>query len=80
VAESSGLNQDPLEQVWLDELEHVKPRAYQADPFWAQVGGPALSRLHEAIVVESDLDIDQWSTQVASQADELRLQRQRELP
>jgi multiple sugar transport system substrate-binding protein len=80
VAESSGLNQDPLEKVWLDELEHVKPRAYQVDPFWAQVGGPALSRLHEAIVVESDLDIDQWSSQVASQADELRLQRRQELP
>jgi ABC-type glycerol-3-phosphate transport system substrate-binding protein len=80
VAASSGLSQDPLEKVWLDELDHVKPRAYQADPFWAQVGGPAVSRLHEAVVVESGLDIERWSAQVASQAQALRVQRQRELP
>lgn len=79
IAEETGLTSDPLEKVWLDELMFVRPRAYTLDPFWSQVGAPAVTRLHEAIVVDPDLDIRAFAARVAAEADSLRRQRQKEL-
>jgi ABC-type glycerol-3-phosphate transport system substrate-binding protein len=42
---------DSLEQVFVDELPHVRPRAYQRDPRWAELAGPAMARLHEAALL-----------------------------
>ena len=43
--------QDRLEQVFLEEMQWVKPRAFQTDARWGELGGPALQRLHEAAIL-----------------------------
>lgn len=42
---------DPLERVFLDEMQQVVPRAFQSDASWGELGGPALQRLHEAAIL-----------------------------
>lgn len=42
---------DPVAAVFLGELEHLAPRAYQRDSSWGELGGPALIRLHEAALL-----------------------------
>ena len=36
VAEESGLSTDPIEGVWLNELNHLAPRAYVFTPYWGR--------------------------------------------
>lgn len=42
---------DDLEAVFLGEMQWVAPRAFQSDPRWGELGGPALQRLHEAAIL-----------------------------
>lgn len=57
VAEEAGLNDDPIEGVWLGELTHLVPRAYMAVPTWGSSGEPALSKLLETIITRPEADI-----------------------
>lgn len=57
VAESSGLSTDPIESVWLNELNHLAPRAYIFTPFWGQTADPALRRVLESAILDPDADV-----------------------
>ena len=57
VAESSGLSTDPIEGVWINELNHLKPRAYIYTPYWGQTADPALRRVLETVILDPDADV-----------------------
>ncbi len=57
VAEESGLMADPIESVWLEQLDHVVPRAYTYSPYWEQTGEPALRRVLETVIIDPDADV-----------------------
>jgi ABC-type glycerol-3-phosphate transport system substrate-binding protein len=68
VAESSGLDIDPIEGVWISELNYVVPRAYTFTPYWDQTGAPALAAALEAAIMEKNADISALMTQAALDA------------
>jgi multiple sugar transport system substrate-binding protein len=57
VTEAAGLDKDPIEGVWIHELNYLVPRAYTAVPTWGRSGDPALSKLLQTIITEPDTDI-----------------------
>ncbi|MBK9710921.1 MAG: sugar ABC transporter substrate-binding protein [Kouleothrix sp.] len=57
VAEFSGQLTDPIEGVWLGELNHLAPRAYVATPYWGQTADPALRKVLETAIIKPDSDI-----------------------
>jgi multiple sugar transport system substrate-binding protein len=57
VAESSGLAADPIEGVWLAELNHLADRAYVFTPFWGQTADPALRRVLESVILDPTADV-----------------------
>lgn len=57
VTEAAGLDEDPIEGVWIGELSYLVPRAYTAVPTWGSSGDPALAKLLETIISEPDADI-----------------------
>jgi multiple sugar transport system substrate-binding protein len=56
VAESSGLTKDPIEGVWLNELNYLVPRAYTSMPIWTTSGEPALGTLLERVIRDPAAD------------------------
>jgi len=56
VADSSGLSTDPIEGVWLNELNYLAPRAYVYTPFWGQTADPALRRVLESVILDPNAD------------------------
>ncbi|NTV99923.1 MAG: sugar ABC transporter substrate-binding protein [Oscillochloris sp.] len=57
VADSSGLSTDPIEGVWLNELNYLTPRAYTSMPIWPKAGEPAVKKLLEQVISDPTLDI-----------------------
>lgn len=57
VAESSGQMSDPIEGVWLGELNHLAPRAYVSTAYWGQTADPALRKVLETVLIKPDSDI-----------------------
>ncbi|MBE2239298.1 MAG: sugar ABC transporter substrate-binding protein [Caldilineaceae bacterium] len=57
VAESSGLSSDPIEGVWLNELNHLAQRAYVFTPYWGQTADPALRRVLESVILDPNADV-----------------------
>jgi multiple sugar transport system substrate-binding protein len=57
VAESAGLTSDPIEGVWLNELNYLAPRAYTSLPIWTTAGEPAVHKLLERVITDPTLDI-----------------------
>jgi hypothetical protein len=47
VAASAGLTQDPVDSVWLSELNYLAPRAYVFTPYWGETADPVLRRALE---------------------------------
>jgi len=68
VAESSGVTKDPIEGVWIDELSHLKPRAYVSSPYWGQSGDPALRKALETMLVMPGSDVAVVLKQAAQEA------------
>jgi multiple sugar transport system substrate-binding protein len=68
VAEAAGLDQDPLESVWLGELDRLVPRAYVFTPFWGQTADPALRRVLESVILDPDADAATLTATAASDA------------
>jgi multiple sugar transport system substrate-binding protein len=56
VAEAVAKN-DPLEQVWIGELDHLVPRAYKALPIWSTTGEPALQKLLTEALSDPSADL-----------------------
>jgi ABC-type glycerol-3-phosphate transport system substrate-binding protein len=57
VADSSGLSTDPIEGVWLNELNYLVPRAYVFTPFWGQTADPALRTVLETVILDPNADV-----------------------
>ncbi|MBG0771379.1 MAG: sugar ABC transporter substrate-binding protein, partial [Anaerolineaceae bacterium] len=68
VAESSGLTTDPIESVWINELNYVVPRAYTFTPYWDEAGVPALAAALQTAILEKNADISALMTQAALDA------------
>lgn len=57
VAESSGLAADPIEGVWINELNHLAPRAYTFTPYWNETADPALRKALETVLLDPKADV-----------------------
>ena len=68
VAEESGLSTDPIEGVWLNELNHLAPRAYVFTPYWGQTADPALRRVLESAILDPNANIPELLATAAQEA------------
>jgi multiple sugar transport system substrate-binding protein len=68
VAEEAGLTEDPIEGVWIKELDHVVPRAYIYSPYWGEAGDGALRKALETVLIDPDADVAQVMQQAAEDA------------
>ncbi|GAB4427388.1 MAG: sugar ABC transporter substrate-binding protein [Anaerolineae bacterium] len=57
VAIEAGLTEDPIEGVWLKELNRVQPRGYTYTPYWERTADPAMRRVLEAIIIDPDANV-----------------------
>lgn len=57
VAESSGLASDPIEGVWIGELNHIVPRAYTYTNYWNETADPALRKALETVLLDPNADV-----------------------
>jgi multiple sugar transport system substrate-binding protein len=56
VAEAAGLTTDPIEGVWIGELDHLAPRAYVFTPYWNETADPALRKALETVLIDPSAD------------------------
>ena len=68
VADSSGLSADPIEGVWINELNYLIPRAYTFTNYWDETAVPALQNALETAILEKNADIQAIMTQAAQEA------------
>ncbi|MGL4651013.1 MAG: ABC transporter substrate-binding protein [Caldilineaceae bacterium] len=68
VAEEAGMIEDPIEGVWIGELDHLAPRAYVFTPYWGQTADPALRRVLETVILEPETDIPALLADAAAEA------------
>jgi multiple sugar transport system substrate-binding protein len=68
VADSSGLSKDPIEGVWISELNYLAPRAYVFTPYWGQTADPALRKALETVLITPGVDVAQVLKQAAAEA------------
>lgn len=70
VAEEAGVTTDPINGVWIEELEHLAPRAYVFTPHWGSTADPALRNALEAVILDPEADAADLMTQAAATAQE----------
>lgn len=68
VAEEAGLTKDPIEGVWLNELNYLAPRAYVATPYWGQTADPALRKVLETVILDPNADVAELLKSAAQEA------------
>ena len=68
VADSSGLSKDPIEGVWIGELNHLAPRAYTFTPYWNETADPALRKVLETVILDPKADVKALLAQAAKDA------------
>ena len=68
MAEESGLSKDPIEGVWINELNHLAPRAYTFTPFWGETADPALRTALETVIIDPEADVAAVMQQAAQEA------------
>lgn len=68
VAESSGMAKDPIEGVWIGELNYLAARAYTYTPFWNETADPALRKVLESVILIPKADVQALLTQAAKDA------------
>ncbi len=68
VAESSGLSKDPIEGVWIGELNHLVQRAYTFTPYWNETADPALRKVLESVIIDPNADVKGLLAQAAKDA------------
>lgn len=68
VAEEAGLTDDPIEGVWISELDHLAPRAYVFTPFWGETADPALRKALETVLIDPDADVAETMKTAAQEA------------
>lgn len=68
VANSSGMADDPIEGVWIGELDHLVPRAYTYTKYWNEAADPALRAALESAILQQNVDIEALMAQAAQEA------------
>ena len=68
VAESSGMADDPINGVWIGELDHLVPRAYTYTMYWNETADPALRAALEEALLSQNADIEDIMTRAAQRA------------
>lgn len=68
VAEEAGLTTDPIEGVWISELNHLAPRAYVFTPFWNEAVDPALRKALETVLIDPAADVTAVMQKAAQEA------------
>ncbi len=68
VAESPEVADIPLNSVWIDELDNLKPRAYTFTPYWNETADPALRKALETILLDPNADVAAVMQQAAQEA------------
>ena len=68
VADSSGLSKDPIEGVWIGELNYLIPRAYTLTPYWNETADPALRKVLESVIIDPNADVKGLLAQAAKDA------------
>jgi multiple sugar transport system substrate-binding protein len=68
VADSSGLSSDPIEGVWIAELNNLAPRAYTFTPHWNETADPALRKVLESVILDPSADVQALLAQAATDA------------
>ncbi len=68
VAVSSGLSTDPIEGVWINELNNLVPRAYTYTPYWNETADPALRKVLESVIIDPNADVKGLLAQAAKDA------------
>ena len=59
---------DPIEGVWISELDHLSPRAYVFTPYWGETADPALRKALETILIDPEADVATVMEEAAQQA------------
>jgi multiple sugar transport system substrate-binding protein len=57
VANESGAAKDPIDGVWLNELNYLVPRAYVFTPYWGETANPALGKALETVLIDPAADV-----------------------
>ena len=68
VAEEAGLTDDPIEGVWINELDHLAPRAYVFTPYWGETADPALRKALETVLIDPEADVAEVMQTAANEA------------
>ena len=68
VAEQADVADDPLNSVWINELDKLKPRAYTFTPYWNETADPALRKALETILLDPGVDVAAVMQQAAQEA------------
>ncbi len=68
VAEMPEVADDPLNSVWIDELDDLKPRAYTFTPYWNETADPALRKALETLLLDPEADVTTVMQQAALEA------------
>jgi multiple sugar transport system substrate-binding protein len=68
VAEEAGLTEDPIEGVWISELDYLAPRAYVFTPYWGETADPALRKALETVLIDPDADVAEVMQTAAQEA------------
>jgi multiple sugar transport system substrate-binding protein len=68
VAEDAGLTSDPIEGVWINELNHLVPRAYVFTPHWNETADPALRKALETVLIDPSANVGEVVQNAAQEA------------
>jgi len=68
VADSAGLSADPIEGVWINELNFLVPRAYTFTIHWNEIADPILRKALETVILEQRADVAAVMQQAAQEA------------
>lgn len=68
VAEEAGITEDPINGVWISELDHLAPRAYVFTPYWGEAADPALRRVLETVILDPNADVQSLLDEAAASA------------
>lgn len=68
VADESGLSADPIEGVWINELNHLVPRAYTFTNYWNETADPALRKALETVILDKFANVEEVMQTAAQEA------------
>jgi len=68
VAEEAGVTTDPINGVWIGELEHIVPRGYTFTPYWNETADPAIRKALETVLIDPEADPAAVMQQAAQEA------------